>query len=162
MSASLADRIRQARERHGWNQSELARALQVSPQTVQQWEKGGGVRQDRLEALARALVVAPDWLLFGATAKPSTASQIPELDAPTLKDTIAGLRWRYQLAGTEFEVEQELEVLALALAWALDHSPARQTALTDALEARLASIAHETRPHGSATTPHRRHHAARR
>lgn len=173
MTPRLADRIRQARERHGWNQSELARALGVSPQTVQQWEKGGGVRQDRLEELARALVVTPDWLLFGhgrfddlrkseVSGETRHASQIDGLDALTLRDTIAGLRWRYQLAGTEFAVEHELEVFALALSWAIDPTPVRQAALTAALEPRLHALANETPLHGSATTPHRRHRTANR
>lgn len=147
--------------------------MEVSPQTVQQWERGGGVRQGRLEQLARALGVTPDWLLFGhgrfddlrkseVSGEPRHPSQIDGLDASTLRDTIAGLRWRYQLAGTEFTVEQELEVFALALTWAIDPTPTRQAALTAALEPRLADLAHENPLHGSATTPHRRHRTARR
>lgn len=65
MTDDVANRIRRAREDAGLNQSELARALGVSPQTVQQWEKGGGVRRTRIGELAAVLKVGPDWLLFG-------------------------------------------------------------------------------------------------
>lgn len=37
---SIGETIREARMRKGWNQSELARAVGVSPQSVQQWEYG--------------------------------------------------------------------------------------------------------------------------
>jgi transcriptional regulator with XRE-family HTH domain len=69
MATTQAGRIRAAREAAGMNQSELARALtpKVSPQTVQHWEKGGGIRQDRLRQVATALRVTPEWLMFGET-----------------------------------------------------------------------------------------------
>lgn len=176
MKGTLAERIVLARTRLKWNQSDLARAMKVSPQTVQQWEKGGGVRQSKAEELARKLQATPDWLFFGhgpgpgeplnkretVSSKTGAESHLGEMDVSTLKDTIAGLRWRYQLAGMDFVVEQELEILALALSWALDPSPARQSALTEALEPRLKPAPTETVPHGSATTPHRSHRTGRR
>ncbi len=39
-----ADRIRSARERRDWNQSDLAWALSVSPQAMHMWDKGSGLR----------------------------------------------------------------------------------------------------------------------
>lgn len=65
MSKSLAGRIQLAREAAGLSQSELARACKVSPQAVQQWESGGGIRQKRLEQVAKVLGVRPEVLLFG-------------------------------------------------------------------------------------------------
>lgn len=171
MTGTLSDRIRQARERKGWNQSDLARHMGVSPQTVQQWEKGGGVRPDKQLRLASVLGVTPDWLLLGREAPVSeglketpSAAQPARLSADMLRDTIAGLRWRFQLAGMEFVVEQELEVFALALSWALDPSPVRQAALTTALDARLLNKPNsaENAAHGSPATPHRGHRSARR
>lgn len=56
---SLADRIRQAREAAGLNQSDLARRLGVKPQSVNQWERGKtrpGMR--RLEKIASVLGVS--------------------------------------------------------------------------------------------------------
>ncbi len=61
----MADRIAAARQKKGWNQSELARALDVTPQTVQHWEKGGGIKQARLAEVAKVLGTSVDWLLFG-------------------------------------------------------------------------------------------------
>lgn len=58
------------------SQSELARACKVSPQAVQQWETGGGIRQKTLEQVAKALGVRPEALLFG------TDVQAPELTSP--------------------------------------------------------------------------------
>ncbi len=69
MAKTLAGRIQKAREAAGMSQSDLARACKVSPQAVQQWELGGGIRQKRLEQVAKVLGVRPEVLLFGEGAK---------------------------------------------------------------------------------------------
>lgn len=62
---SLAQRVREARERKALSQSELARLLNVTPQTVQAIE-AGKVRKPRIIIeLARALGVSPDHLQAG-------------------------------------------------------------------------------------------------
>ena len=64
--STINDRIRVARERKGLNQSELAMALAVTPQTVQQWEAGKtSPRNKKIDALAKILDVTSDWLLTG-------------------------------------------------------------------------------------------------
>ena len=64
--STINDRIRVARERKGLNQSELATALSVTPQTVQQWEAGKtSPRNKKIDALAKTLEVTSDWLLTG-------------------------------------------------------------------------------------------------
>lgn len=65
MSQDIGQRIATAREAKGWNQSELARELGVSPQSVQHWEKGGGVKHARLTTLAQTLGVTLEQLMFG-------------------------------------------------------------------------------------------------
>jgi transcriptional regulator with XRE-family HTH domain len=61
----LAQRVREARERKALSQSELARLLNVTPQTVQAIE-AGKVRKPRIIIeLARALGVSPDHLQAG-------------------------------------------------------------------------------------------------
>lgn len=47
----------------GWNQSELASALGVSPQAVQKWENGGMPRTSRIAEIAKALGVSESYLL---------------------------------------------------------------------------------------------------
>ncbi len=59
----IGKRIAAAREAKGMNQSELARALGVSPQAVQKWESGGGPKGSRLSEIAAALGVAIEYLL---------------------------------------------------------------------------------------------------
>lgn len=44
------NKIAAAREARGWNQSELARRLKITPQTVQLWERPGGTAPKRVRA----------------------------------------------------------------------------------------------------------------
>ena len=62
----INERIVSARTRLGISQSELARIVGVSPQTVQQWESGEtSPRPSRYKGLANALHVTEQWLVFG-------------------------------------------------------------------------------------------------
>lgn len=59
-------RIRIARERKGWSQTDLANKLGVKPQAVGQWESGLTMpRNKRLPHIADALDVSHDWLVTG-------------------------------------------------------------------------------------------------
>lgn len=62
----FAARLRWAREAKGMNMSELARALHITPQAVQQWEHEGGTmpRRARVEQLATLLGVRARWLIY--------------------------------------------------------------------------------------------------
>ena len=53
---SIGKRIALLREQKGWNQSELAREMGVTPQSVQAWEAGKNVpRQQKMKKLAGVL-----------------------------------------------------------------------------------------------------------
>lgn len=85
MTDSTSTRITQRREEQGLNMSELARRLGVTPQSVQQWEKGrNSPRGKRLEALAQILNCTKEWLMFGSNEpEPNTATNfvnIPVFD----------------------------------------------------------------------------------
>lgn len=54
----IGKNIERAREARGMNQSELARALDVTPQAVQKWEAGGTPRNARLSDIAAVLRVS--------------------------------------------------------------------------------------------------------
>ena len=65
-------RIRQARERMGWDQNELAAALQVDfkikldQSDISEIERQvRGVKDFELDAISRLLEVSPEWLLRG-------------------------------------------------------------------------------------------------
>ena len=65
-------RIKQARERMGWDQNELAAALQVDYQIkldqsdISEIERQvRGVKDFELDAISRLLEISPDWLLRG-------------------------------------------------------------------------------------------------
>ncbi|MDR2309044.1 MAG: helix-turn-helix domain-containing protein [Paucimonas sp.] len=61
---TIGQLIAQARERLGINQSELARRLSISPQSVQAWESGRSVpRPAKFQAIARALEIRAQALL---------------------------------------------------------------------------------------------------
>jgi len=63
---STKDRIKAARKSQGLNQSELARQIGTSPQTVQQWEAGKTLPKGlNLLNLANALNVSAEWLQTG-------------------------------------------------------------------------------------------------
>ncbi|HUW97426.1 MAG TPA: helix-turn-helix domain-containing protein [Acidiferrobacter sp.] len=62
---TLAKRLRYARERLGFSQSELARRVKVRPQAIQFIEAGHVRRPRSLVEIARALAVNPEWLLLG-------------------------------------------------------------------------------------------------
>lgn len=69
-------RIKQARERLGWDQNELAAALQVDFQIkldqsdISEIERQKrGVKDFELDAVAHLLEVSPEWLLRGGGTK---------------------------------------------------------------------------------------------
>lgn len=63
----LGDRIRQARERVGLNQSELGRRLGVRSQTINQWESGTKApSRENFAHLVQIVGVDATWLLYGA------------------------------------------------------------------------------------------------
>ena len=62
---TIHQRIRQRREELGLTLEEVGKAVGVSWQTVQQWEKTTAPKRARLEAAATALKTTPEWLLFG-------------------------------------------------------------------------------------------------
>lgn len=74
----VGERIKLARERASMTQSELARAVGVRPQSVQQWERGETEpRGKRMDAIAAALQVEKLWLLLGAEA-PGSGPDVQE------------------------------------------------------------------------------------
>ena len=66
MEMSIGNRIIAARERKRMSQSDVARGMHVTPQTVQQWESGKTApARKRVEKLAALLDVTPELLQFG-------------------------------------------------------------------------------------------------
>ena len=49
------DQIRQARERKGWNQTKLARAVGVGARTVGNWERGDSSPKNKMAKLEEVL-----------------------------------------------------------------------------------------------------------
>ncbi|MEQ5089070.1 S24 family peptidase [Providencia rettgeri] len=62
----MRDRIKQARLAKDMTQAELADAVGVSPQSVQQWETSTEPRKNRVMKIAEILGVDANWLLFGS------------------------------------------------------------------------------------------------
>lgn len=63
---SFSERLKIALTRAGMTQTDLAKRLDVSAQTVQQWAAGKTTpRSKRLEDVAAALRASPQWLLLG-------------------------------------------------------------------------------------------------
>lgn len=62
-SETVGERIRQIRQARGMTQDELAAAVGVKQQSIQKAEAGGGLKLDRLAAIADALDTTADVLL---------------------------------------------------------------------------------------------------
>lgn len=74
----IGDRIRQAREQAGLTQKELAAAVGVAFQSVQQWEHGKTFpRLTRFTQLAKVLNQNPAWLQSGLQEPAPEKSEIP-------------------------------------------------------------------------------------
>jgi repressor LexA len=66
MKNSIGDRLREAREMKGLEQSTLADKIDVATRTVQRWEKGEQVPDGMMiTAIAKATGIQPSWLLTG-------------------------------------------------------------------------------------------------
>lgn len=87
---SIHQRIRQKRVERGFaSHKELANAIGVSWQTIQQWEKEGGTapKRDRMQRVAEVLGTTPEWLMTGAGEEsgPSVSEGPGRRGAPTLQ-----------------------------------------------------------------------------
>lgn len=64
---SIHSRIKERRKALFGSHEAFGKAVNVSWQTVQQWEKEGGTapNRSRIDKVAAALGVTPEWLLYG-------------------------------------------------------------------------------------------------
>lgn len=91
---SFAGRLAEARQRAGMTQSELARRLGVSPQSVQQWEQSGTTpRAHRIKDLALALGVTREWLLVGGSSAESVREVAQQIREVPLVNYIQAGQW---------------------------------------------------------------------
>jgi phage repressor protein C with HTH and peptisase S24 domain len=68
MDNELKSRIKKKRAELGLSQTDVANQVGVSPQSVNQWERGVTTpRGHRLDKLAKALETDSQWLMFGVT-----------------------------------------------------------------------------------------------
>lgn len=107
----LGARIAALRKAAGWNQSELASRLQISPSAVGMYEQGRREPSaDTLVAMARVLGVSVDYLLTGTAASRETDA----LDA-MLRDRITSADRRLEQRASRPFSRQELAVLFAAM-----------------------------------------------
>lgn len=102
LEMSLGSRIKSAREVRDWKQTTLARALDVSPQAVSQWERDKDTPgAERLREIAKALRADFYWLLEGSI-RPGPVAHSPYEEqriwrAPLI-DRVAAGRWSESIA----------------------------------------------------------------
>lgn len=88
---STGRKITIAREAMGWNQSELARALKVTPQSVQAWESGRNTpRPKRLQEIAEKLGVSAGYLMGDDAQTQAIANVKP---GPDIKGRVPLISW---------------------------------------------------------------------
>ena len=63
---ALGERVRVVRRGRGWTQKQLADKSGTTQAVIQKIESGKSLRPRSLDAIARALGVAPAWLLYGS------------------------------------------------------------------------------------------------
>ncbi|WP_342051978.1 MULTISPECIES: helix-turn-helix domain-containing protein [unclassified Cupriavidus] len=96
ITQTLSKLIAAAREAKGWNQSELARAMGVTPQAVQKWEAGTAVpRMAKMAAIARVLGIREQQAIVDAygfqLAADKAQTKIPMPKAVEREDNLANL-----------------------------------------------------------------------
>ncbi len=79
---ALAERLRVVRQGTGWTQKQLAHKAGTTQAAIQKIESGRSLHPRRLDAIARALGVAPEWLLYGS-------ESIEILDKETIEVALA-------------------------------------------------------------------------
>ena len=90
--STLTDRIRAAREKAGLSQTDVAKALRISPSAVNQWEHGfsKNIKLQHFFALARLLGQDPQWLATGKAhsraRETSSMPPAPDYPSPTSKE----------------------------------------------------------------------------
>jgi|GEM_PF-2220727 len=82
----LGERIITLREIAGLNRSELARMMGVTPQAIQKWEAGGGLRVERLQELADALNCTLDDLISSEGPKQIVMTEKKQIPPSRLAD----------------------------------------------------------------------------
>lgn len=84
----IGDRIRQARERAGLRQEDLADLIEMSTRQVQNYEAGESKQYGKLKAIAGATGVTVEWLLHG---DPEAPEPNGHLDAEEIRARFEGL-----------------------------------------------------------------------
>ncbi|MBC3948323.1 LexA family protein [Pseudomonas folii] len=99
---TTGSRIAASREKKGMNQSELGRALGVSPQSVQAWESDKNVpRPQRLKAISEALGVSVSYLMGESDPEPQETSNVGPVRQPKLLYHYPVVSWVTAGAWTE-------------------------------------------------------------
>ncbi len=121
---TIGSRIRQAREELGLSQTDVAHALKITPQAVQQWEDGKTApRGGRLDVLATYLGKSKAWLSFGdEESKPPTSNfrVIDESDELDPSCYVKIERFNVKLSagnGTVEWIPEKLDPLVFRRAW---------------------------------------------
>ncbi|MBF0424441.1 MAG: helix-turn-helix domain-containing protein [Magnetococcales bacterium] len=89
---TLQQRLAWARRKAGLNKSELARRVDVRPQSVIQWEAGRtGIAKRNILRVAEVLGVTPEWLQFGNNVLESVVENLAS--GPTPLTRVPLLSW---------------------------------------------------------------------
>lgn len=121
---TIGSRIRQAREKLGLSQTDIAHTLKITPQAVQQWEDGKTApRGARLDALADYLGRSKAWLSFGDEESMPPAANFRVIDDNDDLDPLCYVkieRFNVKLSagnGTVEWIPEKLDPLVFRRAW---------------------------------------------
>ncbi len=99
------DRMKAAREAAGLNQSEMARRLGLSPQSVQKWESGETIpRGRRMQQVAEVTGVTIAYLMDGGEAE---ELEVPRMQDASLRDYFATKALQPLITSTAEDIADE-------------------------------------------------------
>lgn len=111
MKKTLNERIKELRLENGWSQTDLAVRVEVTQQTIADWEKGKKPSIDKLILLARAFNASVDFLL-GLTDKKGIVLSVNELKErhPEIADKLDALEVDYLNWEADVSEEQLIKI----------------------------------------------------
>ena len=71
MDIQIAERIKNARNKRGLSVADVAKTLDVTRQTVYNWEETGEIRENSLDDLCGVLKEAKAWIRYGVKESPA-------------------------------------------------------------------------------------------
>ncbi|MEJ2184164.1 MAG: helix-turn-helix domain-containing protein [Nitrospirota bacterium] len=134
MERSFVERLKEAMDRKGMNQYQLARAIDAPVTTVNSWFTGKAEpRPEYLQRIVRELNVSPAWLLFGEAGL--------RYDPDILRSVIRAVEELERMEGLDIRPEKKAELVTILYEESLEEEKGVQTEEVQDMMHRLLRLA---------------------